>query len=348
MPSILFIGATGYIGGTVLAHLIQHPKKADYEITIYLRSAEKAKGFEKLGFKTVLGSLDDVEVSEKLAARFDIIFQTADSDHLEGTKAILKGSKARFEKTGVVPILIHTSGTGVLTDNAGGDYEGTEIHSDLDIPKIESLPDTQPHRSVDLAIVAAAQEGYAKTWIVLPSTIWGLADNVFVKEGLQKPNSQQIPARIKLALKLGKAVYVGQGKNLWPHVHIDEVGKFYSILFDAIVSGKQPASGREGFYFLESGEYAQLNAVEAIAKALYARGKVASPEVSQLTEADLGPESHKFVLYLVGMGTNCRARGDRSRQLGWNPPQTTEDFYAGIQADVDYILETGGKRSPHL
>jgi hypothetical protein len=122
------------------------------------------------------------------------------------------------------------------------------------------------------------------------------------------------------------------------YFEIRQVGKFYYILFDAIVSGKQPASGRDGYYFLESGEYEQLAAVEAIAKALYVRGKVISPEANRLGEADLDPESYKFAL--VAMGSNSRARGERSRQLGWNPPQTTEDFYASIQADVDYWLKT--------
>jgi len=337
MPSILFIGATGYIGGTVLADLIQHPKRSEYEITIHLRSAEKAKGFEKLGFKTAIGSLDDVADLEKFASESDIVFQTADADHLEGTKTILRGLKTRFQKTGVAPIFIHTSGTGVLTDKAGGNYEGTDIYSDLDIPKIESLPETQPHRDVDLTIVAAAEEGYARTWIIFPSTIWGLADTIFVKEGLQKPDSQQIPARIWLAVKVGKAVYVGEGKNVWPHVLIDEVGKFYRILFDAIVSGKEPASGRNGFYFLESGEYRQLALVEAIGKALHARGKLASPEAVPLSQTDVDPETYK--LAVVGLGSNSRARGDRSRQLGWNASQTTEEFYASIQADVDYWLK---------
>lgn len=119
---------------------------------------------------------------------------------------------------------------------------------------------------------------------------------------------------------------------------ICQVGKFYNILFDAIVSGKQPASGRNGFYFLESGEYKQITLVEAIAKALHARGKVASPEAVKLSEADLDPESYK--LALMEMGCNSRARGERSRQLGWNPPQKTEDFYASVQADVDYWLKT--------
>ena len=73
-----------------------------------------------------------------------------------------------------------------------------------------------------------------------------------------------------------------------------------------------------------------------IAEDLYARGKVDSPEAIQLSETDLAPDVYK--LALVEMGTNARARGDRSRELGWDPSETTEDFYAGVQADVDYIL----------
>jgi len=46
-----------------------------------------------------------------------------------------------------------------LEDSVEGNYEGTDIYSDLDIPKIESLSDAQPHRIVDRTIVAAAEEG---------------------------------------------------------------------------------------------------------------------------------------------------------------------------------------------
>ena len=103
------------------------------------------------------------------------------------------------------------------------------------------------------------------------------------------------------------------------------------------MSGEQPASGRNGFYFLESGEYDQLTVVGVIAEALYARGKVVSSKATQLSEADLDLETYK--LALLYMGTNSRARGERSRQLGWKPQQTTEDFYASIPADVDYSLK---------
>ena len=66
----------GYVGGSVLANLIQNTRRANYEITILLRSAEKAKAFEELGFKTALGSLDDIADLEKFTAGSDIVFQT--------------------------------------------------------------------------------------------------------------------------------------------------------------------------------------------------------------------------------------------------------------------------------
>ena len=73
-----------------------------------------------------------------------------------------------------------------------------------------------------------------KTWIIFPSVIWGLADTIFVKEGLQKPESQLIPNRIKLVVKLGRAVYIGEGKNVLSHVHIDEGAEvFHPVQFSA-------------------------------------------------------------------------------------------------------------------
>lgn len=58
------------------------------------------------------------------------------------------------------------------------------------------------------------------------------------------------------------------------------------ILFDAIISGKNPANGREGFYYLENGEYTHKQVAEAVAKALYKLHKVDSDQPVILTEAE--------------------------------------------------------------
>lgn len=72
---ILIFGATGYIGGSVLARLLEHPKRDSFEITAVIRSATKAKDFEPFGIKTIIGSLDDDDVLERAASGADVVIQ---------------------------------------------------------------------------------------------------------------------------------------------------------------------------------------------------------------------------------------------------------------------------------
>jgi hypothetical protein len=56
----------------------------------------------------------------------------------------------------------------------------------------------------------------------MPSTIYGIATGKLVDLGIQNIHSQQIPALIKASLTRGQAGMVGEGKNIWPNVHIGE------------------------------------------------------------------------------------------------------------------------------
>jgi uncharacterized protein YbjT (DUF2867 family) len=107
---ILFLGATGYIGGSILGRLITHASRPSFEIVAYSRNADKAKKLEtEFGLKSVLGSLDEVQKIEEAAAKADVVFHTADSaDHLPSAQAILRGLKRKHEESGKVPIYVHT------------------------------------------------------------------------------------------------------------------------------------------------------------------------------------------------------------------------------------------------
>lgn len=78
--------------------------------------------------------------------------------------------------------------------------------------------------------------GYIKTYIILPSTIYGIATGKLVDIGVQHSHSQQIPGLIKAALARGQAGMVGEGKNIWPHVNIED-GKHLPIFRSASISG---------------------------------------------------------------------------------------------------------------
>lgn len=64
--------------------------------------------------------------------------------------------------------------------------------------------------------------GYVRTYIILPSMIYGMVTGKLVELGIQNPHSLQIPAVIKSSIARGQAGMVGLGKNLWPNVHIDD------------------------------------------------------------------------------------------------------------------------------
>ena len=73
--NIFLLGATGFIGGTILDRLLQHPDSATFNISLLVRSEEKAAKFKdlNLGLNAVVGSTDDSDLLGKLAAEADVV-----------------------------------------------------------------------------------------------------------------------------------------------------------------------------------------------------------------------------------------------------------------------------------
>lgn len=73
----LFLPFPGYIGGTVLARLLEI-KRQSFHITIVVRSADKAAKFNAIpeynNLVAVVGSLDEVDKMENLAAGVQYVF----------------------------------------------------------------------------------------------------------------------------------------------------------------------------------------------------------------------------------------------------------------------------------
>jgi len=334
--TVFLTGVTGYIGGSVLLRFLEHPEAAKFKLTALVRSQEKVDKLIALGVNAVTGSLRDLPLLENLVAEADIVVSIADSDDLNSAQAILRGLKRRYNATGVIPTLIHTSGTGVITDDAAGDRSWETIYDDLNPDQIETLADTQQHRNVDLELVKADKEGYVKTYIVLPSTIYGLATGRIAELGIQNVQSIQIPSLVRASLARGQGGMVGAGKNIWPNVHIDDIADLYIVLFDVIRSNPDAAGhGREGFYFGENGEHTLYQVGKTIGEDLVALGRATNPEPSTFTDEEIK-------LYFQGStfwGTNSRCRANRSRLIGWKPVKTTEDLLASIRPEIEAILK---------
>ncbi|EAU85510.2 hypothetical protein CC1G_06411 [Coprinopsis cinerea okayama7 len=296
----------------------------------------------------------------------------ADADDLEAAKAILRGLKARHGKTGGVPSLIHTSGTGVLIDDARGMYASDTIYSDLDIATLASIPRTQPHREVDLAVIDADNEGYVKTYIILPSTIYGRATGPLVDAGLQNPRSQQIPQLVDAALARGRAGVLGKGANIWSNVHIADLASLYILLVDYML----PDDGLPEVHRETEGPSPPRNTRSRSGTPTRALSRPRTPVVADTSYFKHGSEGYYFAeggehnwlsvsdaigRAMVDLGkateptptaftddekhrffnnnakfldSNSRCRADRARRLGWKPKKTTKDLLASVKQEV--------------
>jgi hypothetical protein len=112
----------------VLLRFLKHPDASSFNITVLVRSPEKAEKLKAFGVNPVVGSHSDTPLVEELTAQADVVIaavrtsipfvysstesislsRKANSDDLVAAKATLKGLKTRYQKTGIAPIFINT------------------------------------------------------------------------------------------------------------------------------------------------------------------------------------------------------------------------------------------------
>ncbi|OJT03680.1 hypothetical protein TRAPUB_5708 [Trametes pubescens] len=349
--TIFLTGATGYIGGSILQRLLAHPNRKNFEITALVRSADKAKRLDsEFGVKTVVGSLQDLDKLSTLAESAHVTIQAADCDDVSAITAVLSGLKARHEKTGDVPILIHTSGTGELMDDARGAFKSEKVWSDLNIADIEAIPPTAIHRPVDVLVVAADVAGYARTHIILPSAIYGLATGLLFDAGISNPHTMIFPIYVRSALHHGHLAILNEGASHWASVHIDDVTDIFVRLLDANLNSPEKVShGREGYFFGVNDEFSAREGLQPVADALFALKRISSPELAKYSFDDIAkyytsalPAFGVYGGQLIARAlfSNTRCTGDRARrELGWAPTHTTKDLIAGLSSEVEILVK---------
>ncbi|MFM2060261.1 MAG: hypothetical protein RLY71_4646, partial [Pseudomonadota bacterium] len=244
MTTVFLTGATGYIGGTVAARLLQ----AGQRVRGLVRSTDGADQLAQRGIEPVLGSLDDNELLVREARAADAVINTASADHAASIHALV----GALERSGKA--LIHTSGSSVVGDDARGAFRSDRVF-DEDTPlTVNALK--QARRDIDLLVLGAAQRG-VRSAVICPSLIYGVGRGVHTE-------SVQIPFMLANAQAQGAVQIVGAGLNVWSNVHIDDVADLYAQVL---------AKGPEGsFYFAENGEASFADVGAALAKRLGLKG----------------------------------------------------------------------------
>lgn len=281
--NIFITGATGYVGGSIALHMV----RAGHRVRGLTRDATRDEGLSRLGIEPVHGDLDDSAGLIRYAREADAVINCASSDHRGAVDALLEALEGSGKP------LLHTSGSSIIGDAAGGMCVNDHIF-DEETPLIVDAG-KQARFNLDQRILAARG---VRSIVICNTLIYGTGS------GLQ-PHSVQIPAVADQAVASGVVKIVGAGLNRWSTVHIDDVCMLYQLALE-----KAPAGA---FYFAENGEASFAGIAVAISKRL---GIAAIEQLDETQAIALwGLARARYSL-----GSNSRVRAVRARkELGWRP-----------------------------
>jgi nucleoside-diphosphate-sugar epimerase len=279
---VFVTGGTGYIGSAVCLRL----KKAGHDVQALVRDKEKGAKLAASGIKLIQGDLGNPAGYAAAAYGAQAFVHTAHDSGPQGVeldrKAVLIARELLHGSVGGT--LIYTSGIWVL-----GDTGGELVDETRDTAPAKMVAWRPAHEKLALDL---AREGI-RSVVVRPGIVYGGA-----KGGI-------LAMLFGTAVKHGAAQIVGEGKNHWPMVHIDDLAELYVRLVERAPAGSV-------FHATD----ASTRTVREIAEAAsHAAGKDGKLSVLPLEKARSSMGTYADALALDQKVSSEKARNE----LDWRP-----------------------------
>ncbi|KAK1999475.1 NAD dependent epimerase/dehydratase [Colletotrichum falcatum] len=337
---LLYTGATGFVGGSVLSQLLNssHPQIRSLDITALVRKQEQANLLKQKGIEAVVyEGLDDSDFLKKTASEYDYVIHTPTGFHTGSAVALIEGLAQRKLLTGKDVHFIHTSGTSNIAERASSKevHEWSDLEKVFEFEEAKEKQEAYGQRTTDIAVVNSGEKTGVKTYIMMPPTIYGRGTGLF------NQSSIQIPSIIRGAIKAGVAEYVGDGKGCLGHVHITDLALLYELVLKKVLSGEEIPFGRRGIYFSNTGSHNWRDLAEHVGKAGVTLGALKSPEPRSVTLEEAASKWLKATPQVAEMNyaSSSATKPVLAPGLGWKPTKTEKDWEESFVEAFQMVLD---------
>ncbi|HEU0300105.1 MAG TPA: NAD-dependent epimerase/dehydratase family protein [Longimicrobium sp.] len=205
---VFVTGATGYVGTAIVEAL----RSAGHGVAGLARSDGSAAKLEGAGAEARRGSLQDLDVLARGAAEADAVIH-AGATGKPGQDAVDTAAVAAMLDAleGSGKPFVYTSGLWVLGDT------GDRLADEDAPPRPAAI--VAWRAGVERGVIDAAKRG-VRSVVLRPGVVYG--------RGGGTPG-----AFVSAARRKGVVRYVGDGRQRWPFVHVDDLAELYGLALDA-------------------------------------------------------------------------------------------------------------------
>ncbi|OAL07070.1 NAD(P)-binding protein [Phaeosphaeriaceae sp. SRC1lsM3a] len=319
VTNILVTGAAGYI----------------------VRSDEQLDALQKTSIKAIRLDLSD-EASVIAAVRdhnINIVIHAASSINPALAKPLITALAQHQTTSKIQTHFIHTSALSAFFPNTGWP-EKESNDSDAIFETEKSLKDSFPVRTTDVEVVEHSKLLGVKSYIVIPSTVYGKGTGawnqlsvvlpIFVSAALAQKQVYKFPENIKIAA-----------------IHISDLTSLYERIVAGILVENEPESGEKGYYFGIAHDLHWHEVAARFAVTMKARHLVTDTETGTWATGEDAAEAlgvpRMFVQVLWNSGSNMVAHNEA--RLGWKPQWLQDDFYAHLDEEILSVVDLGKAKS---
>ncbi|KAJ6160453.1 hypothetical protein N7470_003849 [Penicillium chermesinum] len=322
--NILITGASGYLGGTLLARWGGGGFRPTRSCLPCLKNEAEIKS-----------GIVDNEIS--------VIFFLIDALTSKAQLPMIRALAEVKKQTGKDVHFLHTSGAKIFSSHAGLPHD-RPLHDDdpqlYDFQKSAkpAFPPMQMAVATNNAVIETAEAHGVRSYIFVPCIVYGRG------EGFGNPISIQTVAIVNAARKLEQVYRPDQEIYSWPVCHVIDNTRLYLEIMRNILSGKNIAHGKNGYYLASSGPIVWDDLYRAMAKGLAKRGVVKSDSVEVADDAALQAMGEALgcpkEAVSVHLGGSCTLTPNNACKIGWAPEFAAQHALEVADDEVDLILKS--------